>query len=553
MLILQGVTYAHPNGDLLFSNLSLSINKNEKVALIGNNGAGKSTLLKILEGTIRPSRGIVRSVSKPYYVPQVVGQFNHLTVSEALHVDAKRKALNKILQGDVSEDTLAALDNDWTIEERCREAFSHWNVGVALHDNMSTLSGGQKTKVFLAGIHIHQPEIVLMDEPSNHLDVESRNILYKYVTTTNHSFVVVSHDRTLLNLLDITHELNKYGVTLYGGNYDFYSQQKQIEREALQHELNSKEKALRKAKEIERETLERQQKLDARGKRKQEKAGLPTIMINTLRNNAERSTAKIKDVHAEKLNNISSELSNLRKQVSATSKMKLDLNSSSLHKGKVLMRATNINFAFRPKPASDIQQASERPLWRQNLTFEIRSADRVAIHGPNGSGKTTLIKLILGELDPTIGTIERAPFRSVYIDQDYLLINNELTVFAQMQKYNHDALEEHELKIRLNRFLFRKDEWDKPCSSLSGGEKMRLMLCSLMVANQMPDMIVLDEPTNNLDLENVEILTKAINEYEGTLIVVSHDEKFLEEVGVEMRLTLNPSPALARRAKRRGT
>jgi ATPase subunit of ABC transporter with duplicated ATPase domains len=536
MLILQGVTYAHPNGDLLFSSLSLSLNKNERVALIGNNGAGKSTLLKIMDGTIRPSGGVVRSGSKPYYVPQVVGQFNHLTVSEALHVDAKRKALNSILQGDVSETNLAALDNDWTIEERCREAFSHWNLDVALDDNMSTLSGGQKTKVFLAGIHIHQPEIVLMDEPSNHLDAESRNILYKYITTTNESLVVVSHDRTLLNLLDVTYELNKQGVTLYGGNYEFYFQQKQIEREALQHELKSKEKALRKAKE-----------LDARGKRKQEKAGLPTIMMNTLRNSAERSTAKIKDVHADKLNDITSELSNLRKQVPATGKMKLDLSNSSLHKGKVLVRATNINFTFC------IQSESKLPLWLQNLTFEIRSADRVAIHGSNGSGKTTLIKLLLGELKPTTGTIEHAPFRSVYIDQDYSLIKNELTVFEQIQKYNQDALEEHELKIRLNRFLFGREDWDRRCTSLSGGEKMRLMLCSLMTANQVPDVIVLDEPTNNLDLENLAILTNAINKYEGTLIAVSHDEKFLEEVGVEKRLTLNPSPAFARGAKRRGT
>jgi ATPase subunit of ABC transporter with duplicated ATPase domains len=551
MLILQGVTYAHPNGDPLFSNLSLSLNKNEKVALIGNNGAGKSTLLKIMDGTILPSSGVVKNVSKPYYVPQVVGQFNDVSISQALHVEAKRKALNKILQGDVSEQNLAILDNDWTIEERCHEAFSHWNLDVGLDDSMSTLSGGQKTKVFLAGIHIHQPDIVLMDEPSNHLDGESRNILYRYITTTNHSLVVVSHDRTLLNLLNVTYELNRNGVTLYGGNYDFYSEQKQIEREALQHELKNKEKALRKAKEVERETLERQQKLDARGKRKQEKAGLPTIMMNTLRNNAERSTAKIKDVHAEKRNTISSDLSQLRKQLPDPSKMKMDLNSSSLHKGKVLVKAKNVNFTFFTKPESSIKHPASN-LWPQNLNFEITSNSRVVIHGPNGSGKTTLIKLILGELEPTIGTIERAPFRSVYIDQDYSLINDHLTVFEQVQQYN-TAMEEHEIKIRLNRFLFGKDDWEKRCSSLSGGEKMRLMLCSLMVAEQAPDVIVLDEPTNNLDLENVEILTNAINEYEGTLIVVSHDEKFLEEVGVEIRLTLDPSPDFSKRKNRRGT
>jgi ATPase subunit of ABC transporter with duplicated ATPase domains len=538
MLILQGITYAHANGDLLFSDLSLSINKNEKVALIGNNGVGKSTLLKIMSGMISPSDGVGRTVSKPYYIPQVVGQFNHLTVSQALDVDEKRNALNKILHGDVSEENLALLDNDWTIEERCREAFSHWKLDVSLDDNMIALSGGQKTKVFLAGIFIHQPDIVLMDEASNHLDADSRSILYHYITSTNNSLTVVSHDRALLNLLDTTYELNKHGLVLYGGNYDFYVQQKQVEQESLQHELRSKEKALRKAKEVERETVERQQKLDARGKKEQEKAGMPTIMMNTLRNNAERSTAKIKDVHAEKRTTISSKLTELRKQLPDLDKMKIDLNSSVLHKGKTLLKATNVNFTFCTQPASSIKYPASKPLWPQNLTFEITSGSRVCITGPNGSGKTTLIRLILGDLEPTTGTIERVPFRAIYIDQDYSLIDNALSVFEQVQQFN-SLLKEHEIKIRLTRFLFTKDDWDKPCSVLSGGEKMRLMLCSLTVMNQAPDVIIVDEPTNNLDLQNVEILTNALVEYEGALIVVSHDEMFLKELEIADEIHLH--------------
>jgi ATPase subunit of ABC transporter with duplicated ATPase domains len=121
----------------------------------------------------------------------------------------------------------------------------------------------------------------------------------------------------------------------------------------------------------------------------------------------------------------------------------------------------------------------------------------------------------------------------VYIDQDYSLIANGLKVYEQAQRFNSSALQEHEIKIRLTRFLFTKDYWDKPCGDLSGGEKMRLMLCCLTISNQAPDIIVLDEPTNNLDIQNIEILTAAINEYEGTLIVVSHDEYFLEEINIE--------------------
>src|SRR5690606_30830197 len=140
-------------------------------------------------------------------------------------------------------------------EERCQEALIHWKLdGLELSQKMGTLSGGQKTKVFLAGISIHCPEIVLLDEPSNHLDALGRNILYDYIQTAKSTLVVVSHDRTLLNLLNRVYELSKRGITVYGGNYDFYAELKMIEGEALNQDVKSKEKALRKAKEIERES-----------------------------------------------------------------------------------------------------------------------------------------------------------------------------------------------------------------------------------------------------------------------------------------------------------
>ncbi|MEO5997777.1 MAG: hypothetical protein ABIN89_13630 [Chitinophagaceae bacterium] len=143
---------------------------------------------------------------------------------------------------------------------------------------MKTRSGGQKTSVFLAGIIINRPEIVLLDEPGNHLDTPNRSILYKDIKTTTNTLVVVSHDRTLLNLLGTVYELSKRGITVYGGNYDFYAEQKRVEGEALKQDVKSKEKAFRKAKETERESLERQQKLDVRGKKKLEKAGRPTFL-----------------------------------------------------------------------------------------------------------------------------------------------------------------------------------------------------------------------------------------------------------------------------------
>lgn len=523
MVILQGVSYIHPNRDLLFTDIHLAINKQDKIALIGNNGSGKSTLLKILAGKLQPSSGLVKTDAKPYYVPQLFGQFNDYSIAQALQIEDKLHALKEILDGNVTETNLTLLDDDWAIEERCKEAFAHW--GLAELDpaqEVKTLSGGQKTKVFLAGIIIHNPEVVLLDEPSNHLDTHSRGILYDYIKYTNNTLIVVSHDRVLLNLLDTVCELSKRGITIYGGNYDFYAEQKMIEGEALANDVRSKEKMLRKAKEVERESLERQQKLDARGKKKQEKAGVPTIFMNTLRNSAEKSTSRMKDVHADKVNGISQELNELRATLPDIDKMKIALDNSALHKGKILVTAKELNFGY-----------NDRLLWKQALNFQITTGERIVIKGLNGSGKTTLIKMILGELQPSCGTIEGAAVKAIYIDQDYSLINDSLSVYEQAELYNSGALQEHEIKIRLTRFLFTKTFWDKPCKELSGGEKMRLMLCCLTIGNQAPDIIVLDEPTNNLDIQNIEILTAAINEYKGTLLVISHDEYFLTQINME--------------------
>ncbi len=173
------------------------------------------------------------------------------------------------------------------------------------------------------------------------------------------------------------------------------------------------------------------------------------------------------------------------------------------------------------------------------MNLQVISGARLAVQGPNGSGKTTLINLILGKLRPAAGEIIRASFSAIYIDQDYSLINNELTVYQQAQACNSGAQQEHDIKTRLNRFLFTPEDWNKPCYALSGGEKMRLMLCMLTIGNQAPDVMVLDEPTNNLDLQNIAVLTNAINEYRGTLIVISHDQYFLQQLKVVEMIVLS--------------
>ena len=528
MLILRDLSYTHPNKDLLFKNISLTVNNLDKVALIGNNGVGKSTLLQIIAGILQYSSGRVSAEETPYYLPQIYGQYDHFTIAQTLKVDTKLKALTSILNGHVSQENYEQLDEDWEIETRCAEAMKHWQLDdLNLNQSMQTLSGGQKTRVLLAGITIHQPKLVLMDEPSNHLDLSGRHQLYRFIESTSNTLLIVSHDRKLLNLLDCVCEMTQQGISVYGGNYDFYAQQKHLEHEALNQNIQSKERTWREAKKRQRETTERQQKLDARGKKKQTKSGTPKIMMNKMKNDAQNSSSKLKSVHVKKIEGITEELKNLRSLLPDIDKIKFGFEHSTLHKGKILFAASNLNYRYGPQH-----------LWSSNLHVEIRSGERIALKGKNGSGKTTLIKLILGDLEPQKGAIKKADFKSVYIDQDYSLINNILSIYEQAQQFNTSLLPEHEVKIRLDRFLFGRETWDKPCSTLSGGERMRLMLCCLTINHQAPDMIVLDEPTNNLDIQNIEIVTRTITTYQGTLIVVSHDERFLEEIGVQRVIQL---------------
>lgn len=524
MLILQNVSYTFSNRTIAFENINFRLAPHEKTALVGNNGVGKSTLLDLISGVTPPSTGQIQINGTTYIVPQVFGQYNHLTVSEALGVRDKLQALDNILNGSINEQDYTLLNDDWSIEERCKQALDYWDLSnINLRSTMGDLSGGQKTKVFLAGIDIHQPQLLLMDEPSNHLDRSSRSKLYRYIKESNTTMLIVSHDRQLLKLLEITFEMDPDGVQRYGGNYEFYLEQKQLQLNALSEDIGSKEKEIRKAKIKERETAERQNRQDARGHRKQEQAGVARIMMNTLKNKAENSTSKLKAVHQSKISDLTKDLNSLRSAVPELDKMKFDFQNVRMHEGKILFEGKNIQ----------IIRNDGRKLWANPLNILIRSGQRIAIQGDNGTGKTSLLKIIQKQLEPTQGEYVFGHEHTVYVDQEYALLQNELSVFEQAQQFNSSGLQPAEINTRLKRFLFQPDDWNKSVSMLSGGERLRLTLCCLTLSPTVPDIIILDEPTNNLDLQNVQILTHAINSYQGTLVVVSHDSKFLEDIQIK--------------------
>lgn len=529
-IIIKDLSYIHADKEVLFSHLNFIVNPGEKMALIGNNGCGKSTLMRIIAGDLSPSSGTVLRPEHLYYVPQHFGQYDRQTVAQALGIDRKLAALHAILGGDAAEQHFAVLDDDWTLEERVQAALSAWDMAdTPLSRLMDGLSGGEKTRIFLAGMELHEPTAVLLDEPTNHLDTAGRERLYNFLRRTSATVLVISHDRTLLNLLPAICELSHSGLTHYGGNYDFYKEQKALQLNALQQQLEEKQKALRLARKTAREVEERKAKQSARGEKASIKKGIPRIVMGGMKQHAEESANKLKSVHSEKSEKIQQEMASLKSALPLTDKLKTDFNASGLHTGKVLVTAQGLNYHY-PDTASE--------LWCIPLDFQLRSGDRLCIKGNNGGGKTTLLKLIMGELPPTAGTMERAEFTSVYLDQEYSLIRNERSVLEQAEAFNRRHLPEHEVKTILNRYLFPRDAWNKPCSKLSGGEKMRLSFCCLMIADNTPDMFILDEPTNNLDIESIEIITATIRDYAGTVVVVSHDRDFLRETGIKNEIFL---------------
>lgn len=562
---IQQISYIHPDKEVLFSDLNFAISKGQKLGLVGNNGCGKSTLLQIIAGQLSPSSGVIVRPDDLYYIPQHFGQYDSLTIAQALRIERKQQALHAILSGDASNENFVVLDDDWNIEERSIAALDLWKLGqFTLSYPMNLLSGGEKTRVFLAGMDIHHPSVILMDEPTNHLDSSGRQRLYDWVEKCRSTLLVVSHDRTLLNLFPEICELEKHQINYYGGNYEFYKEQKTLMQEALQQRIEEKEKALRIARKVARETAERRDKQNVRGEKNNIKKGVPRIVLNALQGKSEKSTSKLNSAHQEKAEKLTDERNQLRGSLSPTATLKTNFNSSSLHTGKILVTAKEINFGYHPhsinshiqmnneanladtgnhsSPDShDIQDNGDlkQQLWQTPISFQLKSGDRLRIEGTNGSGKTTLLKLITGQLQPQEGNLTRMEFTYVYLNQEYSIIDDRNSILEQAYAFNKRNLPEHEIKIILNRYLFPASEWDKSCRKLSGGEKMRLAFCCLMISNNTPDMFILDEPTNNLDIQSIEIISATIKNYTGTVIAISHDDYFIQEIGIEQRILLS--------------
>ena len=530
-LQVQGLSYIHPNKDILFQNISFSVTSGDKRAIIGNNGIGKSTLLKILAGRLAPSAGTVLCDDRLYLVPQHFGQYNDQTVAEALGLSKKLQALSAILGGRGTENDFAVLNDEWDLEEQISAAFTKWGIDYITPDmSLASLSGGEKTKVFLAGIEIFKPDMILMDEPTNHLDMKGRAQLYDFVQKTNSATVIVSHDRALLNLMPGIFEMSSIGMQFYPMNYSQYKETVDAEHAAKVASLQNKQKELKKAEKLAQKTMERQQKHASRGEKHSAGQGIARIAMGNRRDSSEAATSHLNKVQQEKLQRMSQEVHEIRASISDDKSVKIYISNSDMHGSKRLIEADSLTYRYEGRNV----------LWQKDpLSFSISSGERIWLQGDNGSGKTTLLKLIASSIQPTTGKIwRRDSLNILYLDQECSCIDNDKTVYGLLESCNSKK-PEHELKMLLNRFMFTAQTWDKKCACLSGGERMKLALCRLLIAEKAPDIIIADEPTNNIDISCMDILADTLKNYVGTLLIVSHDEQFIHDIGIKRIISIH--------------
>lgn len=504
---------------VILSNIHLQVNDRERIGLVGANGAGKSTLLRILAGESSYDEGqlfLAKGITIGYLAQNSGLQSDRTIVHEMRSVfsgllameEELRELENRMADPDLAHGAAydqilaryAALSETfrerggYAIEATIRSVLHGMGFGDMSQDTVvSTLSGGQKTRLALARLLLQKPSLLMLDEPTNYLDIETLTWLESYLRNYPGAVLVVSHDRYFLDaLVNAIYEIERTTSKRYTGNYSKF-----VELKAADYEINMK-------------LYEKQQDEIAR-------------MENFIQRNIARATttkrAQSRRKMLDRMDRMDRPAGELRR---ASFRFEIERIS-----GKEVLEVRDLSMSY---------DAGGVPLFR-NLSFDLRRGDSVALIGPNGIGKSTLLKALVGQLQPAAGTFRWGTNVTIgYYDQEQTGLNLNNTVLEEVwSAYPH--FEEVQIRTVLGNFLFSGEDVSKKVSSLSGGEKARVALAKLMLKNA--NVLILDEPTNHLDLVSKEVLESALLDYEGTLLFISHDRYFLNRMA-EQVLELQP-------------
>jgi len=498
-IYMQKIHKAYP-GRELFSGLTWQINYGDKIALVGRNGIGKTTLFRIITGETTPDKGnVIRSkVVKIGYLPQeaeiVSGKTLWLELLDAFHELLAIKDELRELEDEITVNSSdqSKLDRYGKLQEsfELKGGFDYEEkIKIVLEglgfpedvwlNEVAKFSGGEKNRIFLAKILLEEPDLLLLDEPTNYLDIESTSWLEEYLANFKGSIVVVSHDRYFLNrVAKKTVELTGSGLETYDGNYDYY-------------EIESKQRRLLAQKAYEQQAEE----------------------IARIKDFIQKNIAGQKTKQAQSRRKMLQKMKPFEKPKNDDKDMKLRIQSS----GRSWLKILKI---------SDLCKSFGSKELFSNANFEIKRGEKIGLIGPNGSGKTTLIRMIIGQLEPENGHIEIGNnVEYTYYDQELSGLNPEAAVIDIIWEEKPEALAE-ELRSYLGKFMFTGEDIFRPVKSLSGGEKSRLSLARIFC--NPANFLILDEPTNHLDIPSCKILEKALSEFAGAVLIISHDRYFLD-------------------------
>lgn len=502
MLILNSVSH-DVAGRLLLNNLSLRLNK-KKYGLVGPNGIGKSTLAKILSGEIIPTEGTIEVNGPIFYFSQFENQ-SDLSLSDYL--------LNFWSEVD--------LDDVWI------QSVIH---SLDLTRNVTELSGGEWMKARLLKALTLKVDFLILDEPSNNLDRTGKVFLLEFVRNYQGGLLLISHDRELLNTVDSIIEMSNQGLNLYGGGFEFYWQERERERENQRHHQEEKKRALKKSEIEEVEKLARQEKRMRNAKANVHKLGLPKILIGARKRRAQVSMGKLVKQETKFVFDAQKQADSSWSNLKTVPFIRLNFTDSEVPSGRVLVTIQNLHWKF---------SNSDHYLWDNPVTLSVRGPQRWQILGSNGSGKSTLIKLLLGTqmLGQLTGQLKLGTDSIAYLDQKFGMLKQEFCLLDNILE--NTRFDQKELRNELAFYGFNRDSVFQKVKTLSGGELLRASLAQMFLAKNIPELIILDEPTNSLDVLSIALLETALKKFRGALILISHDQSFTENVKITHTLNMD--------------
>jgi len=527
-IVCSHLSFSWPDDTPVFTDLSFTVGEG-RTGLVAPNGAGKSTLLKLIAGEYRPTAGSVTVDGVVGYLPQTLPLAADLTVAEVLGVAPLIAALHAIESGDTSEEHFATIGADWDIEERTRAELDRLGLAdVALTRRLHTLSGGQVVSLGLAAQLLKRPDVLLLDEPTNNLDADARHRLYEVLDGWHGCLLLVSHDRALLDRMDRIAELDRGELRLYGGNFTAYTEAVRAAQEVAEKNVRNAEQELKREKREMQQARERAARRASTAARNLKSAGLPKIVAGGLKRSAQESAGRSNETHAARVDEARARLDEASRALREDQKIAIELPDTAVPAGRTVFEGERMQ----------VRLGDRAVFAGDGVDLTVRGPERIALAGRNGAGKSTLLRLMNGDLTPQGGRIRRADGRVAYLSQRLDLLDLDRTVAENLAAYAPSLTAEQRMHL-LARFLFRGTRAHLPVGVLSGGERLRATLACVLNASPAPQLLLLDEPTNNLDLVSVAQLESALAAYRGAFVVVSHDERFLREIGVNRWLRLD--------------